>query len=337
MPPKAHRTLFCAGTVLVTGLWLATGVGEGAQGTAPAKKRQPANPSGKQVGTVREAEDKPLELAAWAHTSLARGCNDSFDAPITLMRTCWARLSEMQDYQGLFFKEERIGGRLRPVQFVRIKVRHKPYSVYLKWLKPGPRAGQECLWVDGKWDNKSCVRLTGTFRLFVKKALFLPTDSPQVMSQTRHPVSDCGMLRLAHRLLTRWKVERTLNESRIVSHDNAKVDGRPCYFIKVQHPVDRKTASREFGGPYLFYKIHVYVDKEWMLPIRFEGYDWPNPAAAAPRRSLNLLGVLPTKQADPRTDADGVLLEKYTYLRLKFNTGLADKDFDWQNPKYGFR
>ena len=58
----------------------------------------------------------------------------------------------------------------------------------------------------------------------------------------------------------------------------------------------------------------VYVDDELNLPVRSETYLWP-----------------------ARQGGDPVLLKDCTYLNLRLNNGFADRDFDAQNPQYGFR
>ena len=56
--------------------------------------------------------------------------------------------------------------------------------------------------------------------------------------------------------------------------------------------------GRRFGTP------SIFVDDELRIPIRIEGYDWPQREGDQPR-----------------------LLEEYTYTRLRLNVGLTDADF----------
>jgi hypothetical protein len=86
---------------------------------------------------------------------------------------------------------------------------------------------------------------------------------------------------------------------------NAKVDGRPCIFLELVHPVPR----RQFE----FHVLRLFVDEEAKIPIRCERYDWPEQAGGAPE-----------------------LVEEYTYLDVKLNNGFTDADFDPRNPSYAF-
>jgi len=44
------------------------------------------------------------------------------------------RLGEASDYTCTFFKQERLGTELSEGQIMELKMRHKPFSVYMKWL-----------------------------------------------------------------------------------------------------------------------------------------------------------------------------------------------------------
>ena len=86
----------------------------------------------------------------------------------------------------------------------------------------------------------------------------------------------------------------------------AKINDRICTCIQVVHPVPRRN--------FLFHLARIFVDDELNLPVRYESYDWPKEAGAAPE-----------------------LMEEYTYLNLKLNNGFTDADFDIKNPNYGFK
>ena len=58
----------------------------------------------------------------------------------------------------------------------------------------------------------------------------------------------------------------------------------------------------------------VFIDKQEMLPVRYEEYGYPT---------------------DPRQKT-GPLIESCTYIDLHFNTGLTDIDFSSRNPLYNF-
>jgi hypothetical protein len=88
-------------------------------------------------------------------------------------------------------------------------------------------------------------------------------------------------------------------------YTDAKVNGRKCTVMEVIHPVRRA---------YFTYHIaRIFIDDELQVPIRYAAYDFPATAGGAPR-----------------------VIEEYTYLNIKLNVGLTDKDFDPQNKKYNY-
>ena len=46
------------------------------------------------------------------------------------------RVEKIQDYSATVIKRERISGKLSEPEYLFIKIRHKPFSVYLKFLAP---------------------------------------------------------------------------------------------------------------------------------------------------------------------------------------------------------
>ena len=65
--------------------------------------------------------------------------------------------------------------------------------------------------------------------------------------------------------------------------------------------------------PFDFHMAQIFIDKELNVPIRYAAYDFPIQAG----------GPLQ-------------VIEEYTYLNLKLNVGLTDKDFDHNNSDYSF-
>ena len=71
---------------------------------------------------------------------------------------------------------------------------------------------------------------------------------------------------------------------------------RSCTCITFHHAVARRGLR--------YHVSRMFVDDELALPIRFEGYTWPQSRGEPP-----------------------VLIEEYTYTNLKLNNGFTDRDF----------
>ncbi|HMC11500.1 MAG TPA: DUF1571 domain-containing protein, partial [Pirellulaceae bacterium] len=118
---------------------------------------------------------------------------------VALLEVGKHRIERFPDYSATFIKQERVeGSDLQEVQSIQLKLRHKPFGIYMKWLEGGD-VGRELLHVEGQYDEKMLVRLGG-----IKKRLPLlkldPTGS-LAMQESRHPVTEMGLALLADQIL----------------------------------------------------------------------------------------------------------------------------------------
>lgn len=216
--------------------------------------------------------------------------------------------SENSDYTATLHKQERLGGELGEVQTVQVKLRHQPFSVYMKWLTFDK--GRELIYIDGKNDGKMLVqpggwkgRLTGT--------LALDPTGHLAMSESRHPPSEAGLVRLAETLLTYNR--KNLKSPRgwtCEMHDHQTFQGRDCYLFITTYE------SPSVSDTYR--KSIQYVDKELSLPIVVKNYTWDS-------------------EADPATIDETTLIESYTWTDIRVDQRLANADFDETNSSYHFQ
>ncbi|MHB1557488.1 MAG: DUF1571 domain-containing protein [Isosphaeraceae bacterium] len=231
---------------------------------------------------------------------------DATELPIAralrVIKGCQTRYQTISDYVCTFTKRERIDGRLRPKHVMSMKVRTRPRSVYLRFREPS--AGREAIYIHGQNDGKVVAHDVGIKRLLAG-TLNLDPKGGLAMEDCRHPITQAGIGPLLDTLEERWSSELDPSESQ-VAFDEVELGGsRPCLLIETTHP--RKSPS------FMFHQVRLFVDQNLGLPVRFEAYDWPSSAQAAPE-----------------------LLEEYTYSDLKLNVGLRDIDFDASNAEYDF-
>ncbi len=213
------------------------------------------------------------------------------------------RVMAIKDYTALLTKQENINGELQGAQVMEIKFRQEPFSVYLKFRYPKKINGQEAIFVRGQNDSKLIAHGVGVERTFGTQKV--EPDSFIAMRGNKYPITDIGIVNLIDKMLEVGRRDSKFGECEVVYDDNVKVDDRPCTMIEVSHPVPRKN--------FTFHVARIFVDKELNLPIRYESYDWPS------------------KEGD-----EPVLIEAYTYQKLKVNVGLTDKDFDYRNSEYNY-
>lgn len=231
---------------------------------------------------------------------------------VALLEQGRRRLAECADYTCTFFKQERISGELTDGQSIELKLRHRPFSVYMKW-ESGDK-GREALFVEGIDDNRMTVHPGGWKARFVP-ALKIDPEGSLAMSEARHPVTMLGLIKLCDEITLRRKSELANRVSvRCRLLENEVVNDRRSYCF-VSTYLDRKSSED-------YRKSLQYVDKEWLLPICVKNYGWPEARQ---------------KFADDAALDEATLVEHYAYSELQFNRQLAAKDFDRANEAYGFR
>lgn len=210
----------------------------------------------------------------------------------------------IQDYSAVMVKHERHNGKVADPEYMFIKVRHNPLSVYVCFLKPDHLKGQEAIWVQGQNNGKILGHGVGMRKAFGTMAL--DPNGLVAMQGNRYPVSEIGLRNLVQRLIEEGEKDAQFGECEVKYFPGAKLNGRTCTCIQVMHPVPRRN--------FLYHMARIFVDDEYNLPVRFEAYDWPSRQGGAPE-----------------------LLEEYTYVNIKMNNGFTDADFDTRNPAYGFK
>lgn len=240
------------------------------------------------------------------------------DANSRLLREHFALLKAGRDqfsrvsaYTATMVKQERIGSELTEELSLEIKVRHQPFSVYLKW-NSGDETGKEVLYAEGTNDDQLLVRLGG-LKGRILPAMKIDPFGSLALRQSRYPITKLGILALADTLIERRELEmREKIVPRVEQRPNADCGGRPCsvYIFEVsdaqRSPVYRKSVQ--------------YIDRRWNVPLRVANYTWPEPGQHL---------------AGPALD-EATLIEYYMYSEIVADARLTDLDFDRANPEYRF-
>ena len=210
-------------------------------------------------------------------------------------------IEKISDYSATLVKRERINGTLREHQYMFVKIRHDPFSVYMYFLGPPDLKGQEVAFIEGQNNGKMWAQGTG-FQKTMFGTVALRPDGLVAMKGQRYPLTELGMLNMVRRLIEVAEHDVTKGECEVKFFKGAKVNDRSCTCIQVIHPVPRRD--------FLFHKARIFVDDELNMPVRYESYDWPKAPGEKPG-----------------------LLEEYTYLNIKLNNKFTDDDFDKNNFK----
>lgn len=220
---------------------------------------------------------------------------------------------QVKDYTCWLVMRERIDDRLSDYANAFVKVRHRqvhkgevpvPFSVYLRFTRPAKIQGREVIYVQGRNKGKLIARNGGS--RFEHVTVAIDPRSEMAMRQRRYPVTELGIRNLIQRLIESGRQELQFRDIDVKHFNHAKINGRACRAIQLLHPVRREHSRYQL--------VRLFIDDKLNLPIRFASWDWPQKEGGKPR-----------------------LLEEYTYVGLKLNVGLTDRDFDHRNENYRFR
>jgi hypothetical protein len=209
---------------------------------------------------------------------------------------------EIHDYSAVLARRDRPD--TDKPDYVFVKVRHQPFSVYAYVLSPPADAGKEAIYVEGRNDGKLIGHTTGLLGWAAGSRALDPTD-PLIMQGHRHPITETGILHLIRQIEAFAKMHVRQSGCTVEALPGASVNDRKATCVRVAFPL--ATAKLKAC------LIRVFIDDELQLPTRYEYYEWPRADGAAP-----------------------VLMEEYTYLDVRLNPGFTDADFDPKNKHYAF-
>ena len=221
----------------------------------------------------------------------------------------------VNDYTCTLVKRERIDGKLLDYEYMFVKVRNRkvvdnkvvaPFSVYMYFLKPTEVKGREVMFVEGRNEDKLVAHEGGTAGKYLPTVWINPTGVIAMRNQ-RYPITDLGIENLVLKLIERGELDKAAGrrDCEVTFHENAKINGRKCTLLQVKNAEATENLD--------FHMAQIFIDDELNVPIRHVAYDFP------------------PKAGDPLP-----VIEEYTYLNLKINVGLTDKDFDHTNEEYNF-
>ena len=220
---------------------------------------------------------------------------------------------KVSDYACRIVKQERIDGRLKPMEFMDAKVRHQKVvdgrqvqrpSIYLHFVGPEEMVDREVLWVEGTNGGKMVVRRGGT--RFEYLTLDLDPAGDAALQYSRYPASESGMIDMVRKLVDVGTADMQYGECDVQIFNDVKVDDRSCRCVQVMHPRRRSV--------FLFHIVRIFIADDVPIPVRYEAYSWP-------------VG----------DSEDPPLIEEYTFQDIRLNVGFSDAEFRRNYSDYKFR
>ena len=185
-----------------------------------------------------------------------------------------SRIAKMTSYQVAMNRQERVGDSLLPAEDVLLSIRRQPRAVRLEW-PAGSHKGREVLYSASEPGGMMHINMADAV---IPARVNLAPDSPLVMKNSRHPITEAGLDAILDNLDASLKPHEagTARGERMI-YDGLVTPpevGRPC------HKVTRVTARGEVWT--------IALDVETSLPAVVQ-----------------------------ETAANGDLIEKYVFRDLK--------------------
>ncbi len=231
-----------------------------------------------------------------------------------LMLDARAKLQTIPDYLATFTRQERVNGRLLGRESTELKVRHAPFSVYMKWNE-GSDVGREILFIKGQNDGRMLIKKGGKVGDLLPTFKLEPT-SDMAMKESRYPISDSGLLNLVEKILSYCERDLKLDEGVNCQFlPDQKIDGRLCYAIRTDY------GCAEVDPEYRC--SIVFVDKDTTIPLCVKNYGWSDKCGAPASANSKL--------------SEETLVEFYAFTGMRYQSRLPDTEFDQANAQYRFR
>jgi hypothetical protein len=145
--------------------------------------------------------------------------------PLVFLEKCIERYDrDVQSYECLMLKQDRVGKRLNPPEIVKAYFKEQPFSVFMRWLQGG--RARCVLYVKGENDGKMLAMLN-RFLIFPKDPL-----GEEAKSSGRYPITEFGIKIGMERTLDAWRkarAEHTLHVKYLGVFYVPKAGDRACY------------------------------------------------------------------------------------------------------------
>lgn len=271
----------------------------------------PASHTGDAPTTLDLAPDVLRLQAAIQQAGTATTGREGLARSLALLTAGCNNLEEIPDYTSTFVRRERIDGVLKERESLSVKLRHKPFAIYLNWTE-GPDAGRELIFAEGQNDGDMIVH-PGGWKGRLLPPIKLNPHGSVAKSSARHPVTDLGLVAIGRRIIEKRTPDLKLSGGyRFTMDENSEFEGRPAYRCELVY--DSASVSD------FFRKAVYYIDRELLISVAVSHYAWPDAEG------------IPADRLDEET-----LVEDYLFTNLRFRVQLAEADFDATNEEYHFR
>jgi len=224
---------------------------------------------------------------------------DSMSSLIQALERSLKAIRSIPSYTATLEQQVQKGGRTLDPDFIDLKLRHEPFSVYLKWQDDH----QEVLYVHGENDGRLLARPTRGLAS-LRRIWRLNPVSSQAMKDSRYPLTEIGIEKLNTMALQFYLKQKSVQEGCTCVTSKTMAEGRPAATYEVSFADPAR--SPEYA------RSRLTFDMESHLLVSVESHTWSENGQVGP------------------------LLELYRYHGFQPDRSLADEDFSEHHPDYDF-
>ena len=168
----------------------------------------------------------------------------------------------VQAYSATFYKQERINGKLKPIEKIDVRFKEQPFSLLMEWREnAGPI--DKLLYVEGSNDDQMIVHPAGLFA-WIKSVKRYPTGA-DARKSSRRTCNQFGFSRAMADMIQVYRQAQQAGDLEMVSLGRTSRQGRDCVTFERRLPPNSQ---------YPCARMVVDFDLEYLLPIAVASYDW---------------------------------------------------------------
>ena len=226
---------------------------------------------------VTQAKTGPASAMTAAYASADPGVIDR-DAtprdPVALLEEALVRCDrDVRDYECVFERRERIGGRLYPAQRMRVRYNDHPRTVHMVWLDNIDQVRQ-AWYAEGEnlsaaGDEQVIIEPAGRLLRAVAGRIAIDAHGDLARRSSRFTIDQFGFRSTLERILDGIHRFEAGGVMRIDYAGTGRIGGRATHVIVRRLPYDGP------DGPYPEAKLIVHLDRQTLMPVAVYCYADP--------------------------------------------------------------
>lgn len=185
--------------------------------------------------------------------------------PVAYLRKVFASVDALNHYNLMFYRQERLGGKLRPMEEIRATFRKTPFSVKFVWEDPDADYF-ESVYVEGQNRGRLIIReRKGALPLLPPTIRQLKPMEPVKLGRARNPITDFGLAQITRRTILPFDDPAVRSQMTIRYEGLVNLDprNRPAHLLRIERP----------PMPGMQYtRQDFFIDAETLLPAGTDLY-----------------------------------------------------------------